>query len=332
MSEEPKTELSPESKDVSAAEVKPAAPKKLKTHKTVPIKAPAADKKPAAPTPTSTAPTEGRKKGSSLLKRICIILIILGIIGGIGMKKFGEWGATQLVTEYITLETSELSPAGPLRIAFIADVHNNAHMLRLAAEEIEKHEPDIIIFGGDMLNAQNRFNRTRGLIKAFALLPKIAPTYAIFGNHDVERVDEYERAMKIAGIPILRNESITWTSPSGKEIRLIGLSDWNEYDEDPAACMKPVGEEELPVILLSHDPESRWLLSQYDWDLMLAGHTHGGQLGNPFTGDFISLRSSMPAGLFDFVGNRKIYVTRGVGATFNMRFFSPPEVTIIDIK
>lgn len=91
--------------------------------------------------------------------------------------------------------------------------------------------------------------------------------------------------------------------------------------------------DDVPVLLLSHDPESRELLADYHWHLMLSGHTHGGQLGVPFTEPrrFISLRSDMPAGLYSFDRGRRIFVTRGVGSTMGMRFFCPPEVNIIDI-
>ncbi len=261
-----------------------------------------------------------------------LILLILGALSLYSAKRFGEYGASQMRTEYVVLESAELAAAAPLRIALIADIHSNASMFANAAYEIKKHKPDIIVVAGDIIDAQGRFRRSRWFIQQFENLLKIAPTYVILGNHDMEKMDELARVIEKSKVTLLRNEAITWTSPSGKDIRIIGLGDWNEYDEDPAACMKAVGEEELPVILLSHDPESRWLLRNYDWDLMLSGHTHGGQLANPLTGEYISLRSSMPAGLFDFEGNRQVYVTRGIGAIFGMRFFCPAEVTIIDIK
>lgn len=95
--------------------------------------------------------------------------------------------------------------------------------------------------------------------------------------------------------------------------------------------MLPEGQETKPVLLLAHDPESRFLLNTYDWDLMLAGHTHGGQIGIPFTNHYISFRSDMPSGLYTYTGERHIFVSRGVGATWNMRFFCPPEVNILEI-
>ena len=85
----------------------------------------------------------------------------------------------------------------------------------------------------------------------------------------------------------------------------------------------------LPVLLISHDPESRWHLREYDWDLMLSGHNHGGQIGIPFTEKYISLRSSMPAGAYEFEDGKHVFVSRGVGSIWNMRFFCPPEINIL---
>ncbi len=293
----------------------------------------AAKPSPPAKQVKEPAPAAGAKRSLwQKTKLCCIVLFVLTLLSYCAAKQFGQYGAAQMRTEYVTIECPNLAAAAPLRIALIADIHSDGGMLYQAVQEIEKHQPDIIVVAGDIIDAQGRFRRTRGFIKQFEKMRDIAPTYVILGNHDMEKMDELERVISKSQVTLLRNEAITWTSPSGKDIRIIGLGDWNEYDEDPAACMKPIGEEELPVILLSHDPESRWLLNQYDWDLMLSGHTHGGQLANPFTGEYISFRSSMPAGLFNFEGNRQVYVTRGLGAILGMRFFCPAEVTIIDIK
>ncbi|MFI3243388.1 MAG: metallophosphoesterase [Akkermansia sp.] len=284
------------------------------------------------PSQTSEPQTLHKRAWWGSPKKILLRVIILSLLCMGAAKILGTYGAYQLVTDYITIDAGALSEAAPLRIAFIADIHSDGKILERAVEEIKRHQPDIIIIGGDIVDASLRFSRSRDFIIQFKQLAAIAPTYVILGNHDMERLDETTRVIEKSEITLLHNKAITWTSPSGKQIRLIGLGDWNEYEEDPQACMKAVGEEELPVILLSHDPESRWLLTQYDWDLMLSGHTHGGQARNPLTGDYISFRSSMPAGLFSFEGNRQIYVTRGLGSIYGMRFFCPAEVSIIDIK
>ena len=58
----------------------------------------------------------------------------------------------------------------------------------------------------------------------------------------------------------------------------------------------------------------------------------GGQLGIPFTDTYLSFRSSMPAGLFDFEGGRRIFVSRGIGSILNMRFFCAPEINILRLE
>ena len=259
---------------------------------------------------------------------IAAALLLCGIKG---VEYFGNWGADQLECNYMQLPADALPGSGPLRIAFLADLHNNKDHLSRCVEHIAAAKPDLIIFGGDFILTSERLTRSRWAIESLRQLRSIAPTYAILGNQDYERLEPVERIFSTAGIPILRNQALNWTTPTGQIIRIIGLGDWNEGDDAPATCMRPCGQEQHPVLLLSHDPESRWRLRSYDWDLMLSGHTHGGQAANPFTGEFISFRSSTPAGLFDFEGNRRIFVTRGIGSIYHMRFFCNPELNIIDI-
>lgn len=259
-------------------------------------------------------------------------LLLIALICWQGIKFYGEWSTEQLECNHIQLPQEALRGAGPLRIAFFSDLHNNPQLFEKAIEHIAAAKPDLILFGGDLVTAEERFRRTKWAVNGFRKLRSIAPTYAILGNHDYEKQEQVERVLATAGISLLRNQAIDWTTPTGSTLRIIGLGDWNEADDAPATCMRPAGQEPHPVLLLSHDPESRWHLRRYDWDIMLSGHTHGGQIGNPFTGQYISLRSSTPAGLFDFESQRRIIVTRGVGAIFNMRFFCPPEVNIIEVN
>lgn len=245
---------------------------------------------------------------------------------------FGEWGAGRLECNTTQLPADALPGAGPLRIALITDVHNNPGMFSEVVEKLRQQKPDLIILGGDLVTADERFRRTRWAVNSMRELTQIAPTYAILGNHDYEKQEQVERVLATAGVPLLRNKSVDWTTPSGAQLRIVGLGDWNEGDERPQDCLRPASQDTTPVLLLSHDPESRWQLEQYDWDLMLSGHNHGGQIGIPFTDIYISFRSSMPAGLFSFAGGRHIFVSRGTGSIKGMRFFCPPEINILELK
>lgn len=264
--------------------------------------------------------------------RAWLIAAALLFCGIKGVELFGNWGATQLECNHVQLPAAALPGAGPLRIALLADLHNDKELFAKCIEHISAARPDLIILGGDFIMVDQRFMRTRWAVDGLRQLRSIAPTFAILGNQDYEKLEQVERVFATAGIPLLRNQAIDWTTPTGSTLRIIGLGDWNEGDEAPAACMQAAGQSPHPVLLLSHDPESRWLLRGFDWDLMLSGHTHGGQAANPFTGDFISFRSSTPAGLYDFEGNRRVFVTRGVGSTWGMRFFCNPELNILEVN
>ena len=242
----------------------------------------------------------------------------------------GLWaGSLECNTTALPAET--LPGTGSLRIALVTDLHNNPQQFGKVVELLRAAKPDLIIFGGDLVMAHERFMRTRWAVNGFRNLTEIAPTFAVLGNHDYEKQEQVERVYATAGVTLLRNQAIDWRTPSGGNLRIVGLGDWNEGDEAPERCLPLAGQESTPVLVLSHDPESRWLLREYDWDLMLSGHNHGGQLGIPFTEQYLSFRSSMPAGLFDFEGGRRVLVSRGVGSILDMRFFCMPEVNIIEL-
>ncbi len=245
---------------------------------------------------------------------------------------FGGMGAGSIECNSCKIESPSLKSVGGLKIAFFSDIHNNKGALDEAVKIIEKAAPDIIVFGGDLVYAPDRFMRTRWAVEGFRKLTQIAPTYAILGNHDYEKQEQVERVYHAAGVKLLRNEAIEWQTPAGAPLRIVGLGDYNEGDEFPEPCLAFTVEASTPVLLLAHDPESRWNLRSYKWDLMLSGHTHGGQIGIPFTDKCISFRSSTPAGHYRFDNDKHIFVTRGTGAIFGMRFFCPPEVNIITIS
>ncbi len=263
-------------------------------------------------------------------RKIFWFLVLLAFIGYQGVKKYGQWEASQMEVSRDSFAVPAFSELGSFRIAYIADIHENRELLEEAIDIIEEAKPDLILLGGDLVMVGQRMRRTRQLIGLLRQLSDIAPTYTILGNQDMERLPEVERVLRESRICILRNHRLDWITPSGKPLTLIGLGEWNEGDMKPELCMKPADSEAQPVLLLSHDPESRWSLRGYDWDFMLAGHTHGGQLGNPLDGSYVSFRSSMPAGLYDFDGEQQIFVSRGLGSIWGMRFFCRPEIHIMD--
>ena len=267
-------------------------------------------------------------------QRVLTWALLVTLLAVLLVNSWGKWEARQLEVSYSSLPADALHGVGPLRVAVCGDVHSDRTRMARAVDEILAAKPDLIVFVGDLVHAEGRFKRSRWAVEEFSRLVAVAPTFAVLGNHDMEKQEQVQRVLKRAGVQLLHNERRTWRNPrTGRDLVIVGLGDWNEADDIPEACLLPVGQELSPVLLLAHDPEARTRgLEGFDWDVMLAGHTHGGQLGNPFTGTKYSFRSDMAAGWYNWEDARRILVTRGVGSIWGRRYFCRPEVNIIDMR
>jgi len=150
-------------------------------------------------------------------------------------------------------------------------------------------------------------------------------------------VDNVERILKEGGFTLLRNSAAFVTIPrlGNAEFKLVGLGDLREGDFFPDRCMSPreLGEESvMPTIVLSHNPKGRELLGGYHWNLMLSGHTHGGQIKLPFfsTPLLTSEGETMYSGFHPYE-DKQVFVTRGIGYIGPGRFNCPPEINLITI-
>ncbi len=88
----------------------------------------------------------------------------------------------------------------------------------------------------------------------------------------------------------------------------------------------------MPTIVLCHNPKGRELLDRYHWDLMLSGHTHGGQIRLPFFSSPLLMveGETMASGFYPY-GEKSVFVTPGIGYIGPGRFNCPPEVNLITI-
>jgi len=153
------------------------------------------------------------------------------------------------------------------------------------------------------------------------------PVYAVLGNHDTIRMVP---ALEDAGIRMLVNESLT-IERGGAQIHLAGIDDAHFYRMDniekAAANIPP----DAFSILISHTPEIYRQAAHADFNLLLAGHTHGGQIclpgGIPITLDS-ALPRSMGSGLWKHAGMIG-YTSVGTGSSVvPVRFNCPPEITL----
>jgi predicted MPP superfamily phosphohydrolase len=155
--------------------------------------------------------------------------------------------------------------------------------------------------------------------------------YAILGNHDVGVGQRYVVGpLKENGIPVLLNQALP-LERGGQRLWLAGLNSADEGESRPEqAIPQAMGE---PTIVLAHEPDILPQIARYKVDLMLAGHTHGGQVRLPFLPPLRlpPLGKKYVEGLFRH-GDTQLYVNRGIGAVgVPFRLNCPPEITVLTL-
>jgi len=243
-----------------------------------------------------------------------------------------------------------------VKIAHLSDIHgiNTDYKNNKIIEILEKEKPDVIVLTGDLVDATD-YSKGKYPIEKTLLwmkkLIKISPVYYVFGNHELALIeDKTDRAYKFvktieeAGIKIVNNETDIITI-NNEKIVLMGIQEpqtVNSYDP-----FEKTIEEELRFvfqnvnsndyrILLSHRPEYFNIYSEYDIDLCLTGHAHGGQFRFPFIkGLYAPNQGWFPKytkGEYN-MNNTKMIVSPGLGnSCFKFRIFNPLEIGIISIE
>jgi predicted MPP superfamily phosphohydrolase len=248
---------------------------------------------------------------------------------------FGFWRRKRLVVERADVTLADLAPAfDDYRIAFLTDLHYSAVVprwfLARAVSTALALEPDLILLGGDFLSHRQRY--AAGLVEL--LKPLAAPdgVFAVLGNHDHYVGAEVVRGVLAAvGVRELLNASAVIRRGTAA-LSLVGVGDLRFDVIDFAAAVAGLPAD-VPRVVLSHDPDvfAYWP-SPIRLDLMLSGHTHGGQahlplLGPPYVPSQFGFRYL--AGHIR-ERDRQLYVSRGVGViTAPIRWRCPPEVTLV---
>jgi uncharacterized protein len=227
----------------------------------------------------------------------------------------------------------------PLRIAFLSDFHTGSHagdVARLAAivEEAAGFAPDLALFGGDYVNLQP-FGGGRVPPRVIAeILARLTPSYgrfAVLGNHDVYyRAQEVADALRDHGIAVLDDERRTFVH-EGSTVNVVGIPDAHVTRAEPRALLESLPD--APTLVLAHDPVWFAYMPQGP-HLMLAGHTHGGQIIIPRIGPLINASKAPLRWSHGLVveDGRALYVTSGLGTSgVPLRIGVPPEYAVIEV-
>jgi len=230
-----------------------------------------------------------------------------------------------------------------LRVLHLSDLHSSAEvpteLLLDATRAGISSKPDLICLTGDYVTTLRHYDAA-GLDRVFRMLAQSAPTYAVVGNHDCgtgrksgNSSQAIRDLLQSSGVNVLHNLSSTVELKNGAKLSLVGTADiWNIAEFLPATAFEQV-DEDLPVVALIHNPDAKSVLAEKPWDLMLSGHTHGGQVLLPFVHPYWLpvMDARYIAGLYVLDQGRQLFITRGVGSSKGIRFRCRPEVSVLDL-
>ena len=235
-------------------------------------------------------------------------------------------------------------PFRGFKLAQVSDFHyaeyTEPYFLRDIVNQINRLNPDAVFFNGDYVTDGVLFSQSR--TKQFAyrcaeILTQVrCPLrYAVLGNHDSTFAKHAVLdALAIHGFTVLNNRYVP-LERNGKRIWIAGTGDalYSEMDLDKAIPPAAHANNE-PMLLMVHEPDVLSQVARYNVDLMLSGHTHGGQVRLPFLPPLHlpPLGRKYVEGIFR-LGPTQLYVNRGLGTVgLPVRFNCPPEIAILTLE
>ena len=268
-------------------------------------------------------------------------------LGAAGLLAYsGEFERHDVQITQRTIELKRLSPAlDGLRIAQISDIHYEQYTepsyARHVVAEVNRLAPDIVLLTGDYVS-------TGPLPKAFGArssypCAEILSTiqcperWCVLGNHDVVVGEKIVTdALVTHGLPVLANAYVPFER-EGARLWIGGVKDIGESDPDlHLAAPHTLQTANEPVILMGHEPDyAEKVVKHGGVDLMLAGHTHGGQVRIPMIGALYlpPLGRKYIEGHFHLQNDLQLYVNRGIGTVgVPFRFDCRPELTMITLR
>ena len=233
-----------------------------------------------------------------------------------------------------------------LKIVHISDIHYGRitfeNELNELVKKVNKTKPDIIVFTGDLVDQDTKMTNEKA-DKVASILSKLEARigkYAINGNHDFY-YEDWDLVIENSDFTNLNNKIETIYLEKDRYILLSGMSTnsygkttINEKLKESTEFLKSKKDNEKPIysILLMHEPDYIDDINLKDYNLVLSGHSHNGQIRIPFIG---ALKSTLPKGSRKYydtyykVKNTDLYISNGIGtSTINFRLFNRPSFNL----
>lgn len=232
-----------------------------------------------------------------------------------------------------------------IKVAVFSDMHlgvyNNNSIIKKIVQKIKKINPDVVIIPGDFIY----FIDKNKLVEQFLDLKNISvPVLAVLGNHDYGKPEknisqDLNLVLESLGIIMIDNQ-VKKININGDLIEFIGTEDIWVGNPDYEVLRKDGSEDQVDfTFFITHNPDTLYEvkdLATNDYkkiDLMIAGHTHAGQIRLPILyKHIIPTKYNFDKGFYN-ISNLNLFITPGIGTVgLPLRLFNFPELSILNIR
>ena len=271
------------------------------------------------------------------MKKVIIILVIIILTISLCLL-YSRFISTKglKVKEYKVANNKITDSYHGLKIIHLSDIHYNSTInekeLNNIVDKVNEIKPDIVVLTGDLIDERLSYDKDI-IINCLSKIEAKLGKFAVSGNHDIP-LDDYNYIIKESGFTSLDNKYELIYSKSNEPIIIsgIGYSDEDigiktEQFDKYISELKTDDIKPIYSILLVHEPDTVDNLDLNKYDLILAGHSHGGQVRLPIIGKLYT-----PEGAKKYydeyykINNTDLYISSGLGTSlYNFRLFNKPS-------
>lgn len=270
---------------------------------------------------------ENKKHPVRKLIFIMILIIILIII-------YARYiGTTGLFVKEYTIKSSNITDDyNGLKIAHFSDFHYGRvsflDELKELVKDINKTKPDIIIFTGDFIDKDTKITDSKmsSIIEELSKLNSTYGNYYVNGNHD-DKYEKFNQMFDSSGFININNNYDVIYNKNNESILITGLS----TKKDTTFLENVFKDTNYNFkINIMHYPDYFDDIAQYNYDLVLAGHSHNGQIAIPFYGAVVTMPNSKKYySPYYKINNTDFYISSGIGTSmYNFRLFNRPSYNL----
>ncbi len=274
------------------------------------------------------------KNFKRVVKIVLLVVVLIGLLVGYAFKIEPK----MLVVHSYHLNEDK---GASVKIVQISDIQVSetytVNQLNRLVEKINQISPDIIVFTGDLFENFSTFPQNQEVTDSLSQLKATMGKFAVWGNRDYGggAFKIYEDLLMNADFTLLNNSGVTVPVSNDKKLFIGGMDDGLLGKPDIDLLLSQMNDTYDYEIVLMHEPDMAELLQDTSVNLLLAGHSHGGQIRIPFMKTIkTSLAEKYDDGFYTINKDNgmQLYVNTGIGTSrIAARFMVPPEIAVFTI-